>query len=134
MGVIVHKAVIVTTRDYGISQYQPDHGPKIPMPDIEAFREELPWEVEHLLLGPAEGINGFVTYFWSPSGSKSGYALDTMAEEWRDRFLGLWDWRDEDGASPYDVVVIEYGEDMVSDGVKARVHEPYAWYNRAEED
>lgn len=131
MGVIIHRAVIVTTRDYNQPQYQNDYGPLVVMPDIGAFRAEMPMALRQLLVGPVLGLsNGFVSYFWAPCGAKSGSALDRDMAEWRQRFIELWEPRQDEMVCPYDVVEIEYGQDNTSDGVRAYVQEPYAWYTR----
>lgn len=134
MSTIIHKAVIVTTRDWSRAQYNNDVGPKVVMPDIDAFRTEMPQELHHLLVGPVRGINGFITYFWAPSGSKIGWAFDQFADEWCERFIALWGdsalWGNIEppGDCPHDVLVIKYGEDNTTEGIAAHVREPYAWY------
>jgi hypothetical protein len=112
MGSIIHDALIVVVNGYVYDQ------PDIPVPDIEAFRMQIPQELRHLLVGPIRSsINNYHTYFWAPDGSKEGWDLQDLADEWRTKFAELFSFTFEDGDSPYSVISVRFGPDLYRDGL-----------------
>jgi len=105
MGAIVHDAVIVTVPGYMLAQ--PD------MPDVAAFREEMPEDMRPLLVGPIPAlINGYVTWVFAPDGSFERWPESDDGDAWRARFVALFDFRYEDGSTPFDVVAVRFGGDL----------------------
>jgi len=105
MGYIAHDAVIVTISDYFLERPE--------MPDVEAFRQEMPEETRYLLIGPIKSLrNGYLTWFFAPDGSKEDWDISDLAESWRDRFAALFSFAYGDGSSPFEVVAVRYGGDF----------------------
>jgi len=106
MGYIAHDAVVVTASDYMLDQPE--------MPDVEAFRQEMPEAMRGLLVGPIQSLtNGYLTWFFAPDGSKEGWGLSDAVEAWRERFVALFGFRYGDGSTPFEVVWVRYGGDFV---------------------
>jgi hypothetical protein len=85
MGYIKHDAVIAILDDhYGKDQIK----------DIESLREEmktphhshLEGDCSDRILGPCNGVNGYVTYVFAPDGSKEGWSHSDIMDEYRERF------------------------------------------------
>lgn len=109
MGTIRHDTAIVTVSGYILDCPE--------MPNVEAFRESMPAELQPLLVGPIPAvINGDVTYVFAPDGSKERWDLSNEADQWRAEFIELFGWRYDDGSSPFDVVAVRYGGDQVYEG------------------
>lgn len=105
MGYIAHDAVIATTSD---ARPEPV--------DIEAFRASLPEDFRPLVIGPVVApLNGTVSYAWLPDGSKEGWADSDQADEYRERFVALFNHRYEDGSSHDNVVEVRFGEDYADE-------------------
>jgi hypothetical protein len=106
MGWIAHDAVLVATETF-----RPGG-----LPDIDAFRAEMPEEFRQLVIGPVEGAaNGTVYYVFLPDGSKEGWDTSDEGNEWRKRFRDLFTYQYEDGSSPDDVVSVRFGGDFARD-------------------
>lgn len=102
MGHVEHEAIIVTTASYRAGG----------LPDIEAFRDSLPEEFRRLVIGPVESaINGCVTYAFLPVGSKRGWDFAELGDEYRDRFVALFDQIYDDGSSADHLVGVKFGSD-----------------------
>jgi hypothetical protein len=100
VGYMQHDAVIMTA-----ASYQPG-------PDIERFRESIPEEFRHLVIGPVESVtNGYRHYVLLPDGSKEGWADSDTGDDIRERFIGLFSVRHDDGSSPQEGVHVTYGGD-----------------------
>jgi hypothetical protein len=100
MGWIAHDAVLVATETW-----RPGG-----LPDIDAFRAEMPEEFRQLVIGPVKGaVNDTVFYVFLPDASKEGWDTSDTGDEWRDRFRALFTYQYEDGSSPDDVVSVRFG-------------------------
>lgn len=100
MGYIAHDAVIVTTGDHR----------KGGLPDIDSFRESLPPEFQPLVIGPVKSaVNGYVSYVFLPDGSKEGWDTSDEGDEYRARFVALFNQRYEDGSTSDTWVAVRYG-------------------------
>jgi hypothetical protein len=109
MGVIKHDAVIVTVAGFIVDDPR--------MPDVDAFRSCLPEEFRQLLVGPIPSVvNGDVTYFFAPDGSKEGWRPSNEGDHWRSEFIDLFRFRYDDGSSPFVVTAVRYGGDQVYEG------------------
>lgn len=96
MGYIWHDAVIVTF-DYET----------LDAAKVGAFRESMPREFRHLLVGPIDSVvNCYVTYVFAPDGSKEGRSDSDLGDELRARFIALF--RDDYAA---DIVEVRFGGD-----------------------
>jgi hypothetical protein len=102
MGYVAHDMMIVTT------WRRLDE-----CPDIEAFRQTLPPEWRHLVLGPIPSVvNSDSTWIFAPDGSKSGWGTDEQGQQYRERFAALFADLDDYG---FDVVRLTYGSDFRGD-------------------
>jgi hypothetical protein len=107
MGYIAHDAVLVTASGYIL-----DDGSGIAMPDVEAFRQSLPEEWRRLVVGPVGSVmGGYLHFAFLPDGSKEGWPDSDLGDEYRKRFAELFSAGYEDGSSPFDVVMVRYGDD-----------------------
>jgi len=108
MGYMAHDAVVVTVAGYAM---RGEYGaPR--MGDVEAFRESLPEDWRHLVIGPVPGvINDYFSYVFLPDGSKEGWTTSDRGDEYRARFAALFSGCYDDGSSPYDYVEVRYGGD-----------------------
>jgi hypothetical protein len=103
MGYTRHDAIIAVCSSYVFTGYSND----IPVPDVEAFRADLPAEWQHLLIGPIDSAtNGYQIFVFLPDGSKEGWGTSDDGDLYRERFLQLFSWAYEDGSSPFDVLVV----------------------------
>lgn len=103
MGYVAHDAVLVTTETYR------EGG----LPDIDAFRAEMPEEFRRLVIGPVQtAVNGTVCYAFLPDGSKEGWPQSDEGDLWRGRFKALFRFAYDDGSSPDDVVEVRFGADF----------------------
>lgn len=105
MGTVIHHAVVATTQEF-----RPGG-----LPDMDAFRAQMPESLRPLVLGPLpSAVNGYTTYVFLPTGSKSGFTEAEQSVEWRQRFLDLfritYDARGTD--SPDEVVAVAWGSDF----------------------
>lgn len=104
MGYMRHDSVIVVVQDYALDRPG--------MPDVDAFRQTLPEEYQPLVVGPIPAmINGYVTYFFAPDGSKEGWPESDAGDEYRDRFVELFNFGHADLSSPFDVTRVRHGGD-----------------------
>lgn len=102
MGYVAHDAVLVTTETYRAGG----------LPDMDAFRAEMPPEFRQLVIGPVEtAINGTVCYAFLPDGSKEGWGHSDQGDLWRERFKALFQFAYDDGSSPDDVIEVRFGAD-----------------------
>jgi hypothetical protein len=110
MGYIAHDLAFVVT-----SQYRTGG-----LPDIEGFRQEMPEGLRHLLIHVPLMMNGSHFYGFLPDGSKEGWATSDEAEEWRVRFVDLFDAIGDQGAE------VRFGGDfsVESDQPEVRVIRP----------
>lgn len=105
MGYVRHDAVIVTVDGY---VYSPN--PRVPVPDVEVFRDSLPDDWRRLVVGPVTSVaNDYVTFAFLPDGSKEGFPDSELGDEYRQRFVDLFSFREEDGSTPFDVVTVNFG-------------------------
>jgi hypothetical protein len=109
MGYVKHDAVIVTVSGYVYdSHYRDTMDPK-----VEEWRGTLPAEWQALVVGPIRGIvNGDVTWFFAPDGSKEGWDTSDLGDSLREQFIGLFQFAYDDGSSPFDVVAVTFGSDF----------------------
>lgn len=97
MGYIAHHAVVATGDD--------DRFAETTKSKVNALKEEMPENLRNLVVGPIEGATNFyVSYCFLPDGSKEGWETSNDGDEWRDKFVGLFNDR-------WDVVVIRFGGD-----------------------
>ncbi|MFG1846711.1 hypothetical protein [Micromonospora carbonacea] len=100
MGYIAHDAIIVTTSDC-----RPGG-----LPDIDAFRASLPPEFQPLVIGPVRSItNGYLSYVFLPDGSKEGWDTSDDGDDYRARFVALFDQRYEDGSTHDQWIGVRFG-------------------------
>ena len=119
MGYMAHDVVIVTTWLSGDA-----------LPDVAAFRDSLPEDWRHLIIGPVPGnSNGYVSYVFLPDGSKEGWEYSQAGDDYRLAFVDLFKYAHEDGSSPYDVVGLRFGGDY---GREAKPETWYVWPERKE--
>lgn len=105
MGYIKHEAVIVTT-----SAHRPGG-----LPDMAAFRETLPGEMRHLVIGPVRAMrNDYYSYVFLPDGSKEGWAESNSGNVARERFKDLFRVVYDDGSSPDDMAHVVLGDEYFS--------------------
>ncbi len=105
MGYIAHHAVLVTVSSYVLKDADL-------MPDVDAFRAELPEEWRPLVVGPIPTvINGDVTFVFAPDGSKEGWGTSDDGDMYRQQFAALFAFAYEDGSTPFDVILVRYGGD-----------------------
>jgi len=117
MGYIAHHAVIVTVSGYVLNR---DQSPQ--MPDVEGFRESLPEQFRKLIIGPVESItNGYLHFIFLPDGSKEGWETSDLGDTYREQFIKLFDFKYNDGSSPFDGVEIRYGGDEPDAAYIARI-------------
>jgi hypothetical protein len=65
-----------------------------------------------LVIGPVESVtNGYRHYVLLPDGSKEGWADSDTGDDIRERFIGLFSVRHDDGSSPQEGVHVTYGGD-----------------------
>lgn len=109
MGFIRHDTVIVVVSDYAYDR--PGW-----MPDIRTFRESLPEEWRHLVVGPVRSVvNGYDTYLFLPDGSKEDWGTSNDGDEYRLAFVDLFSVGHSDKSSPFDVTVVSHGGDEPDD-------------------
>ena len=98
MGYMRHHAIIVTSWD--TARLQEAH---------EAARERLGEEVSEIV--PSR-MNGYGSFLVAPDGSKEGWADSDDGEAQRDAFVAwLNDESWEDGSSPFDWVLVQFGDE-----------------------
>lgn len=120
MGYVRHDAVIVTTEDFR------EGG----LPDIEAFRQTLPEEWRHLVIGPVKSVvNGTLSYVFLPDGSNEGFPESDDGDLYRQQFRELFTTVYADGSSADDVVTVSFGADYGIE-VGADVHVDWPEENR----
>lgn len=103
MSRMVHHAVIVTVAGYAWDDVLARR--------VEEFRESLPQRYRPLFSGPAESpVNGYRSFSMLTDGSKEGWDEDEYGERLRDRLTAVFDFVYDDGSSPYDIVIVEYGK------------------------
>lgn len=111
MGYIAHDAVIVVVAGYVMRGEKPLRT-NIAMPDVEAFRVQMPETLRHLLVGPIpSAVNDDFTYFFAPDGSKEGWDLSDLGDVWRAKFVALFQERYDDDSGPFDILSIRFGGD-----------------------
>jgi hypothetical protein len=109
MGAIIHQAVVVTACD-----------PWAKTAHTKAVR--LCGKDHVTELGPAL-TNGFRSFLVIPDGSKEGWIESDVGAEHREAFVNwLNRQRYGDGSSPYDWVLVEYGERYVGKGAVVLDH------------
>lgn len=102
MGYIQHDAVVAVISGYDEETHAA----------IARFREELPEEFRHLLVGPVVGVNDYRTYLFAPDGSKEGWEHSDEAESWRESFAALARGkRYDDGSGSGNVIHVRFGGD-----------------------
>lgn len=107
MSHVIHDVVIVVAHGYVRNGLMSD----IPVPDVDGFRDSLPPEWRHLVIGPVRPvINDFDTWMFLPDGSKEGWEESDLGNELRARFTALFSWTYEDGSSPFEVVHVRFGK------------------------
>lgn len=105
MGYMKHDTVIVVVSDYAYDK--PGW-----MPDVEAFKQTLPEEWQHLIVGPVRAVvNGYDTYIFLPDGSKEGWGTSDDGDKYRAAFADLFSVGYGDKSSPFDVTVVRHGGD-----------------------
>jgi hypothetical protein len=68
MGYMRHSAVVVTAAGYAM-----EGRVGAPAPDVEAFRNSLPEDWRHLVIGPVKSVvNDYQSFAFLPDGSKEG--------------------------------------------------------------
>lgn len=110
MGYIAHHAVVVHIA--GWVTMPSVAGDRVQMPDLDAFRAEMPDEMRQLCVGPIPtAVNGDLVACFLPDGSKEGWDTSDLGDLWRQRFIDLFAWEFNDGSSPFDVASIRFGGD-----------------------
>jgi len=114
MGYNRHDAVLVTTL-FMSEQAQAQ---------IDEFRESMPENFRHLLVGPVMSpVNGWITFVLLPDGSKEGWTDSDIGDDLRSRFIALMgEWVPNTSA-----VEVTYGSDYQSDhdgNATVAVHRP----------
>lgn len=105
MGTIIHDAIIATV-------YVNLDGTLAPA--IAEFREAMPAEWRHLLVGPVQSVvNGHPTYMFAPDGSKESWEDSDVGDHLREAFLTVLR---EPRDAYVDVVVLRFGGDMRAEG------------------
>jgi hypothetical protein len=103
MGYTRHNAIVVTAAGYAM---EGSYGAAAP--DVAAFRDSLPEQWRHLVIGPVESIvNDYQSFTFLPDGSKEGWKDSDLGDEYRRRFLDLFSFAYEDGSTPFDVLVVD---------------------------
>lgn len=103
MGYTHHSAVIVTAAGYAM---EGRYG--IAAPDVAAFRESLPAEWRHLVIGPVKAVvNDYQSFAFLPDGSKEGWDTSGDGDRYRQQFIDLFSFAYGDGSTPFDVVVVD---------------------------
>jgi hypothetical protein len=94
MGYIKHDVIVVT----GF--------PKNDFPDIDLFKTQMPSELSHLVIGPIlTAINEDYSYCFFPDGSKEGWDISNLGDEWREKFISLF------SEGYWDIVSVTFGGD-----------------------
>ena len=105
MGYIKHDTILVVFDDWVLND--PEW-----MPDVEAFKQSLPEEWRHLIVGPIQAlVNGYITYAFLPDGSKEGWTPSDDGDRYRDQFVELFNKGYDDRSSPFDVTRVRHGGD-----------------------
>lgn len=128
MGVEIHDMVIVRVDDY-VLMPEVNRDNEFHFPVLADFIAEMPEELRPCVQGPFRSpVNGGMTFLWLPDGSKEGFRLSDLADEWREKFIRLWSWSYSDGSSPYEVIHLRFGPDLRGNDVRPQVIEPFACY------
>ena len=109
MGIIQHRSIVATgfccdNKKEGIIKRQVDNlRKKLEKEDVVA---------DTIIMGPHKGINGYITYVFCPDGSKLGWEPHEIAEEYREKFLDIFNKDD----CYFDIVDTKCGE--LIDGIE----------------
>lgn len=98
MGYIRHQASIAILSDWDTDVISA----------IKALKAEMASDesVPDCILGPAAVINGYMTFFFAPDGSKEGWRPSDLCDQYRERFVALAQ------SSKYpDIVTLQMGGD-----------------------
>lgn len=100
MGYMRHNAIVAVVNGYILGRPE--------APDVEAFRASLPYEWQHLVIGPVKSVmNDYVTFVFAADGSKEGWDTSDAGDLYREKFLDLFQFAYEDGSSLSDVLVVD---------------------------
>jgi hypothetical protein len=78
MGYIRHNAIIVTAAGYAM-----EGSYVAAAPDVAAFRDSLPEQWRHLVIGPVKSVmNDYQSFAFLPDGSKEGWKDSDLGDEY----------------------------------------------------
>lgn len=104
MGAMAHHILVVSADGWVLEEPF--------MPDIEAFKAGLPEKWAPLIVGPFRGmVNDTLTWMFVPDGSKEGWPASDDGDLYRQQFADLFAIRYDEGSTPFDVALVQYGGD-----------------------